>query len=479
MANKSNLPPLQPEKALKIPAIVPFNYDNAFSIDNWSIMDVVCALMEDELRVSYPAKLFLKHGILTIDPCIINEDDKGRNHLLSLMRWGAGEDNDNSERTPLYDLAKACKAFSGGEKLGSGTSDGCYCPPLSDEDERTIPLDLLLMSFILPDNKETRNDYPALKNTKEWRIWGENVASLRETILRTISYLSDSKLFGDKNKPIKSLDEILEMLSSTMGKETIILRLKDKVFPYFEKREIKVKDSYKELVEDIIAAGDSKNRSKAGTKSKTTSLPITSNMAETPKPNYIFRNKGDFWEISFDGSSPVHIKNTIGMLYIQELLKIQPSIGIACNELYCLQSPIPTTNSYPYELNQDGKPNSKSNGVLDQTAVKNYKSRLKKLHSMKNNPKYSFNEEEKDKIKEEIAKLEDMLRKNIGKNGKPRNFSDRANKRSTVTQAIKTAINKIRKSNENAGNYFGDSIQTGELCSYRPIKSPPPDWVFE
>lgn len=205
------------------------------------------------------------------------------------------------------------------------------------------------------------------------------------------------------------------------------------------------------------------------------------------EPPYLFRKCGDTWKIIFNGTVTEGLKNLDGMKYIQSLLQ-SPDKELSSEELYSTKSFLPDqTPAQKKEASQLA--NSDSGGlslglahdeIMDKQTVKQLQSRKKEIEAWLEEYKASSNTDNMDKqhnLEDELHTITEQLKKNTGKGGQPRTFSDSSDKRSTVKKAIGLAIDHICECSKTAADHLRTTIRTGGKCIYEPI-NPPLNWEF-
>ena len=129
--------------------------------------------------------------------------------------------------------------------------------------------------------------------------------------------------------------------------------------------------------------------------------------------------------------------------------------------------------------------------VLDPKAIRESEERLaeikkriielgeerEKVAALDNTDRLRKIEEEEEELGKEALEINKYLRDGIGLHGRSRSFpTPRTNARSSVQQAIKTALDKVRQCSSPLSEYLQSTISTGIKCSYNPDPSAPISW---
>lgn len=189
----------------------------------------------------------------------------------------------------------------------------------------------------------------------------------------------------------------------------------------------------------------------------------------TNKKNF-FRKEGDFWDVSFDGVMVSQLRHLIGMDYIKYLLE-NPNRPVA--SLAFIRTP-PTSKEasqlgkmHEGQLEEVGLTESASlgfKGDISKETKENYKRRIQELEEIINDAE-SLGEEvskaQKDK-KELIKQLKTFRDKSIDK------------PRTSVSNAITRAINRIRTYHPSLAEHLKKNVHLGYSCIYTP--STDPNW---
>jgi hypothetical protein len=184
-----------------------------------------------------------------------------------------------------------------------------------------------------------------------------------------------------------------------------------------------------------------------------------------PETNF-FRHEGDFWTLAYEGAV-CRVKDAKGLHYVAHLLR-HP--GREFHVLDLIGRGLEPGDQRP-ETNQ-GLP------ILDAPAKAAYRERLAELRDELDEAERHNDPGRADRAREEIDALTEQLAGAVGLGGRDRqaaSSSERA--RSTVTKAVKAALNRIADHHSPLGRHLSTSIKTGTFCTYAPDEPFPP-WAF-
>ena len=211
-------------------------------------------------------------------------------------------------------------------------------------------------------------------------------------------------------------------------------------------------------------------------KSKDANLGRESDVSE--KVNYFHEDRNTkTWEICFKGKSASYIA-LVGISYIAYLLG-HPGKEVNSTSLVILKQGLPDQDRFSGSMrvqnhlfgdkelmieNQEYKIEvvDEKTIIYLKREIHNYREDIKILKEL-------GDAKEIKTLKDKRKKIKDFLKKNIGKNGKPRKYTiadERA--RTRVTNAIRLTIEKINNRNPTLALYLKNHIQTGRKCCFIP-----------
>lgn len=168
----------------------------------------------------------------------------------------------------------------------------------------------------------------------------------------------------------------------------------------------------------------------------------------------LFRRTGDFWTLVFEGGGHVNVKNSKGMQYIAYILQC-PGQSFTCIQLVAaaMGKNLPTLGS--------------AGEVLDETAIDIYRKRIEDLESQLSEAERNGDQGRKESIQEEQEALNQQINQAFGLGGHRRSLSNDAEKlRKGVSNAIKRAIEAIRKHHPALADHFERYIERGFSVRY-------------
>ena len=195
---------------------------------------------------------------------------------------------------------------------------------------------------------------------------------------------------------------------------------------------------------------------------------------EMEEPAYLFRRRGDYWDLRFDSSPLIHLKHSKGLDDISLLLR-SPGQFIAARQL--MQSA--GSRGSTVSMAQDGLSANRGQGVplADQQAIHAV---LDRKHAIDEELSAATDAGEIDEwadLKDERSKLEAYLGSVSDDRGAPRATGGHAeNARTAVTKRIQAAFRQIEKHNRQLALHLEQSIKTGLYLQYDLEMQVP--WTF-
>lgn len=171
------------------------------------------------------------------------------------------------------------------------------------------------------------------------------------------------------------------------------------------------------------------------------------------KEQYVFRKKGQSWELTFDGRS-VLVRESKGIHYVAELIR-SPGREVFVAELFATARGVAQV------------PVGAAGEILDDKARRDYRRRAEDL-------KYQLAEAESnndsgrcESIRSELEELADQILAGQGLSGRPRRSQDDRDRiRKSVSMAIERAIGAIHKHAPALGEHLDQHIHRGYFLSY-------------
>jgi hypothetical protein len=167
--------------------------------------------------------------------------------------------------------------------------------------------------------------------------------------------------------------------------------------------------------------------------------------------------QGQQWRIDW-GAHSIMIGHSVGMLHLAVLIN-NPGQEVKCIDLLA-------------GLDLVGRRHASGGSaqpVLDGAAVMQYRERLHRLAADIEERQAEGDTEAAARAREERDWLLRELSAATGIGGRPRSFSDSAERaRTAVGKAIRRALGRIGEADAHLGRHLRESVHTGVLCSYRP-----------
>lgn len=179
-------------------------------------------------------------------------------------------------------------------------------------------------------------------------------------------------------------------------------------------------------------------------------------VGQNADPEYMFMKCGDFWDICFDGSKVLHIKDSVGMVYIARVL-YEPNISLPVVALVAARIGIdPVQTRGTSGLRVDGQAKSE------------YKAEYEMLIESRGIAQQTNDQAGLERVTEQLNDMATELSRSLNLSGKSREDSDHEKIRISVTNAINRSISHIQKIDPDFGRHLKSCIQTGSDVIYTP-----------
>ena len=199
---------------------------------------------------------------------------------------------------------------------------------------------------------------------------------------------------------------------------------------------------------------------------------------------YIFRKKGEMWEIAYRDRKDFILRDIKGLNYIAYLLR-HPYKDLSVLELVAavegaqsdaapLSAPISEQ-----ELSEENLSISEADHyeILDERAKAEYAKRLQELAEEREQATLSEDDEALLKIEQEVEIIGETLKAGLGLRGVSRTFVTPSEKaRTKVTHQISDALDKIKNHDPALYEYLKSTIKTGTRCMYIPPSGTTVQW---
>ena len=161
-------------------------------------------------------------------------------------------------------------------------------------------------------------------------------------------------------------------------------------------------------------------------------------------------DRGDFWEITFDGST-VHVKASKALDNLATLL------GAPGREIHCL------------DLIGAAAEEASLGETIDATARRRYEARIRELQEDLDEADRYHDIGRSERVQAELDALVDQLSAAVGLGGRGRRTGGSAERaRSAVTHRIRSMIRRLAREHPPLGRHLEASVSTGTYCVYRP-----------
>jgi tetratricopeptide (TPR) repeat protein len=166
----------------------------------------------------------------------------------------------------------------------------------------------------------------------------------------------------------------------------------------------------------------------------------------------VFSRQGEYWTVVYQ-TTTFQLKNTIGLGYLARLLQAPG------HEFHALHLATP---GQAISVGDAGE-------ALDDRAKAAYRRRLDDLAEELDEAEQWNDPERAARARAEIDALTEQLASAVGLGGRNRRAaSDAERARSSVSKAIKSAINRIAAHDPALGDHLAHSVKTGTFCVYDP-----------
>jgi hypothetical protein len=198
--------------------------------------------------------------------------------------------------------------------------------------------------------------------------------------------------------------------------------------------------------------------------------PPTHDDRPRTQPAAIFRCEGDYWTLGY-GEATGRVRDMKGLHYIAELLRHPDREFHVLDLVQGTEGRAQGADGHTLETRSVGLE------VLDAPAKAAYQRRLTELREELEEAEEFHDAGRATRAREEIEAITEHLAAAVGLGGRDRlAASDAERARSAVTQAIKTALRRIRQRLPALADDLERHIKTGTYCAYAPDPAHPIDW---
>jgi len=179
---------------------------------------------------------------------------------------------------------------------------------------------------------------------------------------------------------------------------------------------------------------------------------------------HVFRRQGQNWTLKYRGGKPLIMNHTKGLNYISFLLR-HPGEELTALALIDLD-----------EGREIGSHALSTSFSIDEETLSSVRGKMQELQADLAQAEEYYDYAEAERLRGEIEKLEDYVRREAGLGGKARRESpEQKRARTSVSNAITRAIRAVRKEHPAFADYLKLQIQTGFFLQYRDTNT---HWVL-
>jgi hypothetical protein len=198
--------------------------------------------------------------------------------------------------------------------------------------------------------------------------------------------------------------------------------------------------------------------------------PISTVPRDAPSGRAVARlhREGDYWTVEY-ADTTTRLRDMKGLSYLAYLLR-DPGREFHALDLMRM----------PMQQSAYGTPVDHGLEVLDPQAKTAYRQRLEELRADLEEAE-TFNDTGRAaRAREEMEAIGEQLTAAVGLGGRDRTVRSAAERaRTTVTQRVRAAIQRIAHQQPALGDHLDSRIETGTFCVYRPDPTRPIEWDLD
>lgn len=179
---------------------------------------------------------------------------------------------------------------------------------------------------------------------------------------------------------------------------------------------------------------------------------------------HVFRIRGEFWEIGFDGGDIQHLKDSVGLAYLARLLA-EPDRSIPAVTLLATRAGI-----------DPRVPSGSAGEELDERGRAELQQKYTDLMEDRDEAERNNDHASLSSIDADLERLSVELSRRLGLGGKPRETTDADRVRRSVTMAVRRDIERIAKRVPDLGQHLTNCVSSGQLFKYAPDREI--EWVL-
>lgn len=178
----------------------------------------------------------------------------------------------------------------------------------------------------------------------------------------------------------------------------------------------------------------------------------------------VFRSRGDFWDVAFDGSEIIHVARSVGMAYIARLLA-QPHESIPAVTLLAARAGI-----------DPRVPTGSTGKMLDERMKTDLRRAYADLMAQREEAEKNNDFGTLDALEKEMDQLTVELSQRLGLYGHAREGSDVDRVRKSVSMAVSRGITDLGKKLPKIETHLTAAISSGLFFKYAPDREI--DWLL-
>lgn len=195
--------------------------------------------------------------------------------------------------------------------------------------------------------------------------------------------------------------------------------------------------------------------------------------AEVPSHQCVFHRAGDYWSITFEGST-IRLRDLKGLRYLARLLS-SPGHELHVLDLVATEAGAQAGGKTP---GLSARVGMDAGAFLDREAKESYRRRLGEIEQDLEEAREIGDIERAAQAQREREFLVRELARAVGLGGRDRRATSTAERaRASVTRAIRQAMDRIEQHHPALGRHLNSTVRTGTFCTYVPDSRIGSEWV--
>lgn len=179
---------------------------------------------------------------------------------------------------------------------------------------------------------------------------------------------------------------------------------------------------------------------------------------------HVFRSRGEFWEIGFDGGDIQYLKDSVGLAYLARLLA-EPGRFIPAVTLLATRAGI-----------DPRVPTGSGGEALDERGRAELQQKYTDLMEDREEAERNNDEASLLSIDADLDRLSIELSRRLGLGGRPRQATDADRVRKSVTMAVRRDVERIADRVPELGQHLTNCVSSGQFFKYAPDREI--EWVI-